>query len=73
MKVEEQIAIIYCGVNGMLNAVPVSKIKDCESEFIKLMHKEYADTLIELREGKLTDGAKRNIEQAISDIIKNYS
>ena len=37
------------------------------------MHKEYADTLIELREGKLTDSAKRNIEQAINDIIKNYS
>ncbi len=73
MKVEEQIAIIYCGVNGLLNPVPVSKIKDCESEFIKKMHKEHEDTLVELREGKLTDDAKSNIEQVVKEIIKNYS
>ena len=73
MKVEEQIAIIYCGVNGLLNDVEVSKVKDCEGALIQIMHKKYSDTLKELRAGKLTDTGKNNIETAISEVIKNYN
>ncbi len=73
MKVEEQIAIIYCGVNGLLNDVPVNKIKECEEELIKLMHKDFSDTLSELKSGKLTDDATKNIKKALEQILKNFN
>ena len=33
MPVEKQIAIIYCGTQGLLRDIPVSKVKEFESEF----------------------------------------
>ena len=73
MKVEEQIAIIYCGVNGLLNDVPVNKIKECEAEFIKLMHKDFGNTLAELKSGKLSDEATENIKTALAQVLKNFN
>jgi F-type H+-transporting ATPase subunit alpha len=73
MKVEEQIAIIYCGVNGLLNDIPVNKIKECESEFIKLMHKDFGSTLAELKSGKLSDEATENIKTALAQVLKNFN
>jgi F-type H+-transporting ATPase subunit alpha len=73
MKVEEQIAIIYCGVNGLLNKVPVNKIKECEAELIKLMHKDFGSTLAELKSGKLSDEATENIKTALGQVLKNFN
>ncbi len=73
MKVEEQIAIIYCGVQGLLNSVSVDKVSECEEELIKVMHKEHEDTLAELRNGNLTDGAKKSIEMALNKVLTHYS
>ena len=73
MKVEDQIAIIYCGVNGLLNDIPVNKIKECESEFIKLMHKDFGSTLAELKGGKLSDEATENIKTALGQVLKNFN
>ena len=72
MKVEEQIAIIYCGVHGLLNDVPVTKIKECEEALIMRLRKDYNNTLRDLKAGKLTDDETQNIEKALSDVIKNY-
>ena len=73
MKVEDQIAIIYCGVHGLLNSVPVAKIKECEEDFIRLMQKEFANTLLELKSGKLTDEGAESIKTAIGQVVKNYN
>ena len=73
MKVEEQIAIIYCGVQGLLNSISVEKVSECEEELIKIMHKEYSDTLAELRKGNLTDESKKSIELALKKVLTNYS
>ena len=73
MRVEEQIAIIYCGVQGLLNGVSVEKVSECEAELIKVMHKEHEDTLAELRNGNLTDEAKKSIEMALKKVLTHYS
>ena len=73
MKVEEQTAIIYCGVQGLLNDVPVDKIKQCERELINLMHKDFAETLSSLKAGKLTDETKQSIESALQTVLKNFN
>ncbi len=73
MKVEEQIAIIYCGVKGLLNAIPVNKIKACEEDLINLMKKDFSETLNLLRSGNLTDETTQSIEKALEMVVKNYS
>ena len=73
MKVEEQIAIIYCGSQGLLNDVSVDKIKDCEQDLLRIMNKDFSDTLNELKNGQLTDEVKQAIQTALSQVLKNYS
>ena len=73
MKVEEQIAIIYCGTQGLLNNISVEKVSECEEELIRVMNKDYSDTLTDLRNGNLTDEAKQSIESALKKVLTNYS
>jgi len=73
MRVEEQIVIIYCGVEGLLNGVPVSEIKNCEEALLSIMRRDYNTTLMELKEGNLTDEGKENIKNGLSQVLKNYS
>ena len=73
MKVEDQIAIIYCGSQGLLNNVAVEKIKECEADFIRLMNKDFKDTLSLLKQGQLTDEVKKSIETALDQVLKNYN
>ena len=73
MRVEDQIVIIYCGVEGLLNSVPVSEIKNCEEELLTIMRQDYNTTLMELKAGNLTDEGKENIKSGLSQVLKNYS
>ena len=73
MKVEDQIAIIYCGVNGLLNNVAVSKIKNCEEDLIALLNRDFKEILNSLRLGKLNEEVTQGIESALSQVLKNYS
>ena len=72
MKVEEQIAIIYCGVKGLLNDVSVDKIKQFEEELISFMNKNHSQTLQDLKAGKLTEEITSSIEAALKEVLKNF-
>jgi F-type H+-transporting ATPase subunit alpha len=72
MRVEHQIAIIYCGTNNLLKDVPVNKIIEFESEFLHHMDSNYADTLKLLAQGKLTDEVKADIEKAAAEVAKRF-
>ena len=72
MKVEEQIAIIYCGVQGLLNQVPVDRIKDFEIALISLMNKDFSETLSGLKAGQLNEEITKSIESAIEKVLKNF-
>ena len=72
MRVEDQVAIIYCGVEGLLNEVAVEKIKECEADLIRTMHKQFTSSLELIKSGKLTDNVKKDIESALETVLKNY-
>jgi F-type H+-transporting ATPase subunit alpha len=68
-KVEDQIAIIYCGTKGLLNSVPVNKIKEFEKLYLDRLNTEHKEVLQSLKEGKLSDDIEsvmRNLAEEIS-------
>ena len=73
VKIEHQIAIIYCGVKELLRDVPVVKVKAFEHDFIELMEMEYRDVLDKLRAGILSDNEIEVIEKAAAEIAERYS
>jgi len=73
LPVEEQIAIIYCGTKNLLKAVPVSKVREFEREFLDYMRSKHADTLAALKAGKYTDVETAAIESAAAEMTARYA
>ncbi len=72
MKVEDQIAILFCGTNNLLRDVPVEKVHDFEENYLAIMREKHADVLAELKEGKLTDKAIETMKKTAADIAGRY-
>ncbi|MEA3476829.1 MAG: F0F1 ATP synthase subunit alpha [Bacteroidota bacterium] len=72
MRVEHQIAIIFCGTRGLLKKVPVHSVKDFEAEFLLFMDENHGKVLQELKEGKLTDEMTKILEVSASTISRKY-
>ena len=74
VPVEEQVAVIYCGVNGLLEKVPVDKVAEFEKLFIQYLHaKHQADVLDILRSGKIDDDVQAKLRAAAEEISGKYS
>jgi F-type H+-transporting ATPase subunit alpha len=73
MSVEKQVAIIYLGTKGMLNSVPVEKIKAFEVAFLSVMESKHADTLEALRKGAWGDQEIATIEAVAKDVLPGYT
>ncbi|MCB9189172.1 MAG: F0F1 ATP synthase subunit alpha [Flavobacteriales bacterium] len=72
LPVEEQIAIIYCGTKGLLNKVPVNKIKEFEEEYLRFLRTSHKNVLEALQAGKLTDEVTDTLANVAKDISGKY-
>jgi len=72
MPVGEQIAILYCGVNGLLSNVPVEQVRRCQDTFLEIMRSIHSDTLKSLADGNLTDDTVDVIRSVIADVAAQY-
>ena len=72
VPVEKQIAIIYCGTKGLLEDVPVEKVKEFESDFLDILETQHGETLKELKAGKLTEETTNIMETLAKEIAAKY-
>ncbi len=72
MSVEKQVAIIYCGVKGLLSKVPVNKVKEFEADFLERLSMKHKDVLAELKAGKINDNVENTIRQVAADLSERY-
>ncbi len=73
LRVEEQVAIVYCGTEGLVKDVPVNKVVQFEKEFINYMNVEHKDTLSLISKGKIDDKIKNILKDACENVAKKYS
>ncbi|MBR5087568.1 MAG: F0F1 ATP synthase subunit alpha [Muribaculaceae bacterium] len=74
VPVEEQIAVIYCGVNGLLENVPMDKVAEFEQLLIQYLHaKHQNDVLDVLKSGKIDDEVMAKLKDAASEISGKYN
>jgi F-type H+-transporting ATPase subunit alpha len=74
LRVEEQIAIIYCGTKGLLSKVPVNKVKEFETEFLfHLESKHKADVLDKLKAGEYNDDITNTLEKVCAELSGKYA
>ena len=68
MTVENQVAILYAGVNGFVDDVPVEKVKEWENKFHAYMKSEPTGVLAEIAKKKeLTPEIEEKLKAAITD------
>ncbi len=67
LPVEKQVAIIYAGVNGFLDDVPVDSVRRFETEFLGFLDRRNTELLKTLREKKTVDDVKPQLEAAIKE------
>ncbi|MEP0325150.1 F0F1 ATP synthase subunit alpha [Bauldia litoralis] len=73
LKVEEQVAVIFTGVNGYLDTLPVNKVGEFETGFLALMRTEHKDLLDEIREkGALNDSSTERLRAAADAFAKAF-
>jgi F-type H+-transporting ATPase subunit alpha len=69
MAVEEQIAVIYAGVNRYLENLPIEKVEPFEQEYIRFLKSNYPNILQEIREKKALDD---ELEELLKKSIKEF-
>jgi len=70
--VEKQIAIIYVGTKGLIQNVPVEKVKAFETEFLDFLDAKHRDTLDLLKAGKYTDELTDVLAKVAKEIASKY-
>ena len=73
VPVAKEVALIYCGVNGLLDKVPMDKVAEFEKQLLQLLDAGYADTVLEpLGKGILDENVEKNLRKAAADVAGRF-
>ena len=72
MPVGEQIAILYCGVHGLMRDVPIDKVRECQNQFLDKLRSSAPEVIETLAAGKIDDATTQKIETVMADIAGTY-
>ena len=72
MAVEDEVAVIYSGVNGLLENVPLEKVAEFEKQYLQLLHARYTSALDEIRAGRLTDEVTAALNEAAAQVAGQF-
>ena len=72
MKIEHQIAIIYCGSKELLKEVPIEKVKAFENDFLELMELQHRDKLDLLKVGTINADIEDAIVKIAAEVADRY-
>ncbi|MCA9212550.1 MAG: F0F1 ATP synthase subunit alpha [Planctomycetales bacterium] len=73
MDVVDQVLSIFAGSQGYLDKIPVSEVRQWETDFLDLMHRSHEDVISSIREKSEIDGdTEAKIRQILSDFNTQY-
>ncbi|MDE6238882.1 MAG: F0F1 ATP synthase subunit alpha, partial [Muribaculaceae bacterium] len=73
VAVENEVALIYCGVNGLLENVPAEKVAEFEKQLLQLLEAKYRQDVLEpIKAGKLTDDVTSKLTEAANQIAGQF-
>ncbi|MFD0985896.1 F0F1 ATP synthase subunit alpha [Methyloligella solikamskensis] len=74
LQVEEQVVVIYAGVNGYLDDLKVNQVGRFEEELLRFVREDHADLLDEIREKKaLSDELTEKLKGSVDKFAKAFS
>ncbi|CDF39033.1 ATP synthase subunit alpha, mitochondrial [Chondrus crispus] len=74
MPPEEQVVTLYAGVRGFLDKMPVGKIKEFETSYLKYMRANHNDLLETIRkEGSVSDKTDGSLKNALTTFLETFN
>ncbi len=74
VAVEDEVAVIYCGVHGLLENVPMNKVAEFETRLLQILkagHRE--DVLDVIKSGKLTDEVTAILTSTAKEVAQSLA
>jgi F-type H+/Na+-transporting ATPase subunit alpha len=71
-RVEDQIAMIFVSTNGLIDNVPVNKVREYEKDFVSVMRATQGDTMDALKAGKYDDNITTTLKKVAKDVSAKY-
>ena len=74
LKMEEQVCVIYAGVNGYLDRLPVNRVRGFEDGLLSLMRTTHAAVLDGIRDSKdLSADNEKKLKSIVEDFTKSFA
>src|SRR6202166_4348602 len=74
LKMEEQACVIYAGVNGYLDPIPVNRVRAFEQGLLALLRNQKPEILDDIRKsGDLADAAAGKLKSAVEAYAKTFA
>jgi F-type H+-transporting ATPase subunit alpha len=74
LAVEQQVAILYAGVNGFLDSIAVADVGAAQDELVKFMQTRFGNVLQAIREKKqLDDALKNDLNAALKEFVAHFA
>jgi F-type H+-transporting ATPase subunit alpha len=74
LKMEEQVAVIYAGVNGYLDPLPVNRVRAFEDGLLTLLRTTHGDILEDIRaSGDLSDTTAGKLKAVVDGYAKTFA
>ncbi|MBN8966735.1 MAG: F0F1 ATP synthase subunit alpha, partial [Rhizobiales bacterium] len=74
LKMEEQVVVIYAGVNGYLDPIAVNRVRAFEEGLLSLVRSKHADILEDIRKsGDLSDATAAKLKDVVDAYAKTFA
>jgi F-type H+-transporting ATPase subunit alpha len=73
MKVEEEVAIIYCGVNNLMRDIPLDKVAEFEKSFIARLNNGYPEVMGRIKQGEFDDEITNVLKKVAEEVGDHMS
>jgi F-type H+-transporting ATPase subunit alpha len=74
LKMEEQVCVIYAGVNGYLDPLPVNRVRAFEDGLLSLLRSQHADILDTIRDKRdLDDATAAKLKAVVDGYAKTFA
>jgi F-type H+/Na+-transporting ATPase subunit alpha len=74
LKMEEQVVVIYAGVNGYLDPIPVARVKAFEDGLLSLFRGKHVDILNAIRDSRdLDDATGAKVKGVVDGFAKSFA
>ncbi|HWI20953.1 MAG TPA: F0F1 ATP synthase subunit alpha, partial [Vicinamibacterales bacterium] len=74
LAVEQQVALLYAGVNGFFDTIDVADVMRAQDELVKFMSTRHGQVLSSIKEKKsIDDSIKAALEAALKEFVEHFT